>query len=137
MRKKFRLNRPEVAREVDERFRAGGSGREMERLTAVRLAAQGTHTLQEIADAVGRSRSAVGAWMQVVRTEGVEALLGRHQGRGQAPRVQGRALRELRTGVRRGRWRRAVEVQSWLAERHGIALSLAGTRYWLKKAGAS
>lgn len=109
----------------------------MERLTAVRLAAQGAHTLQEIADIVGRSRSAVGEWMRVVRTEGVAALLGRHQGRGQAPQVQGRALRELRTGIRRGRWRRAVEAQSWLAERHGIALSLPGTRYWLKKAGAS
>ncbi|MEI9893960.1 MAG: helix-turn-helix domain-containing protein [Chthoniobacter sp.] len=137
MRKTFRLKRPEVAAAVAARWREAGSAREMERLAAVRLALQGASTLEEIARSVGRGRSTVAEWMRVVREEGLEALLGRHQGRGRAPQVCGAALRGLRKGVRRGRWKRAVEVQAWLQARHGLELSLNGTRYWLKKAGAS
>jgi hypothetical protein len=137
MRKTFHLGRPELAAEVERRWRAGGSKREVERLQAVRLALKGEHTLAEIGAAVGRARSRVAEWMKTVRTEGLAALLGKHQGRGRAPRVQGRAWTELRKGVRRGRWKRAVETQAWLAQRHGVALSLNGMRYWLKKAGES
>jgi transposase len=109
----------------------------MERLAAVRLALQGQSTLEEIARSVGRGRSTIAEWMQVVRAQGLTTLLGRHQGRGRQPQVQGKVLQGLRKGVRRGRWQRAVEAQAWLKERHGLELSLNGTRYWLKKAGAS
>lgn len=137
MAKTFHLGRPELAAEVEAGLRRGGSGRVMQRLTALRLAMSGEHTLEEIGAVVGRSRRAVAQWMHVARAEGVAAVLASHQGRGQRPRVAGKAWRELRQGLTRGRWRRAKETRAWLEERHHIKLSLSGMRYWLKKAGES
>lgn len=108
----------------------------MERLNALRLGLGGEHTLEQIAQAVGRARSRVIEWIRIARQEGVEALLGRHQGRGRQAQVQGAALKGLRQGLRRGRWKRAKDAGQWLEQRHGISLSEAGVRYWLKKAGS-
>jgi transposase-like protein len=137
MRKPIQLERPDLAAEVVRLGRENLRPREAERLGAVRLAMTGKHTLAAIATQVGRARSTVAEWIRLVREKGLDALLGCHQGRGRAPRVQGKAWRELRKGLARGRWRRAVETQTWLAQRHQIHLTLAGTRYWLKKAGES
>ena len=122
MAKTFQLGRPELAAEVESRLAKGGSRREMERLMALRL---------------GRARSRIIEWMRVAREHGVEDLLGRHQGRGRVPRVKGAVLKGLRHGLRRGRWKRAKEAGQWLEQRHGVKLSQAGVRYWLKKAGES
>ncbi len=129
MGKTFQFGRPELAEEVERRWDQGGSKREMERLQAVRLAMKGEHTLEAIGEAVGRARSRIGEWMKIVREEGLAALLQRHQGRGRAPQVHGRAFAELRKGVRRGRWKRALEAQHWLEQRYGLHLSLNGMRY--------
>ena len=109
----------------------------MERLMALRLGMGGQHTLEEIGRAVGRARSRIIEWMRVAREHGVAELLGRHQGRGRAPRINAAALKGLRQGLRRGRWKRAKEAAQWLRARHGVSLSEAGVRYWLKKAGES
>ena len=137
MAKTFQLGRPELAAEVESRLAKGGSRREMERLMALRLGMGGEHTLEQIGRAVGRARSRIIEWMRVAREHGVEELLGMHQGRGRAPRVKGAALKGLRHGLRRGRWKRAKEAGQWLEQRHGVKLSQAGVRYWLKKAGES
>lgn len=137
MGKTFRLNRPELAPEIERRLKQGGSQREMQRLQALRLGLGGQHTLGQIGKAVGRARSRIIEWMRIAREEGVEALLGRHQGRGAQPQVQGKALAELKQGLRRGRWKRAKDAGHWLAQRHDIHLSVEGVRYWLKKAGES
>jgi transposase len=109
----------------------------MERLMALRLGLGAEHTLEEIARAVGRARSRIVEWMRIVREHGVAELLGRHQGRGRTPRVSAAALKGLRHGLRRGRWKRAKEAGAWLRARHAVSLSEAGVRYWLKKAGES
>lgn len=137
MPKTFQLGRPELSEEVEALLKKGGSARQMERLMALRLGLSGEHTLEEIGEIVGRSRSRIIEWMRLAREEGVGALLGIHQGRGRSARVSGKIFSELRQGVRRGRWKRAKETQAWLAERHGIKLSVPGMRYWLKKAGES
>ncbi len=137
MRKTFKLGRPELTAEIEQGLKKARNQREQQRLLALRLGQEGAHTLEEIAGIVGRARSRVAEWMRVARTEGVAALLGRHQGRGRAPRVSGTAFKELRHGVRRGRWKRAKEAQAWLAQRHGVAIGLTSTRNWLKKAGES
>jgi len=72
----------------------------------------------------------------VVRASGFQALLALHQGRGRAPQLKAKARKELRTGLRRGRWRRLKDAQQWLAKRHRISMGLGGVRYWVKKAGA-
>lgn len=137
MAKTFQLGKPELAEEIQRRLTEGGSFRDMERLTALRLGLGGEHTLEQIAQAVGRSRSRIIEWMRIARTEGVAPLLSRHQGRGREARVKGAALKGLRQGLVRGRWKRAKEAGQWLQQRHGIQLSEAGVRYWLKKAGES
>lgn len=140
MPKTFQLNKPELAAEVEQRFLQGGSPRVMERLSAVRMAMSGEFTLAQIGLAVGRDRSRIGAWMKVVREDGLPALpalLGLHQGRGRAPQVAGKALSGLRHGLQRGRWTRAKDAAAWLEQRHGISLTPGGARYWLKKAGES
>lgn len=137
MAKTFKLNKPELAEELERRLAEGGSGRDTKRLTALRLGMLGTHTLRQIGDVVGQSRSTIGNWMQVARNEGIAALLASHQGKGAAPKVKGKVLSELRHGLVRGRWKRSKEVREWLEERHGIRMGLTGARYWLKKAGES
>ena len=137
MPKTFKLARPDLATEVESLLKQGGSRRQMERLTALRLGLGGEHTLEQIAQAVGRARSRVIEWMRIAREQGVEQLLGRHQGQGRAARVKGVVLKDLRQGLRRGRWKRAKDAGQWLEQRHGIELSEGGVRYWLKKAGES
>ena len=137
MPKTFKLGRPELRDEVHERLRQGGSQRQTERLMAVRMAMEGQHTLEQIAQAVGRARSRITAWMRIVREHGLDELLGRHQGRGREAQVKDKALAGLRKGLRRGRWKSAQEAGLWLKQRHGVELSLSGIRYWLKKAQES
>lgn len=137
MAKTFQLGRPELGPEIERRLAQGGSQRHMERLMALRLGLGGEHTLEQISLAVGRSRSRIIEWMKTVREQGVEALLCRHQGRGRKPQVSAAALKGLRHGLRRGRWKRAKEAADWLQQRHGITLGVGGVRYWLKKAEES
>ncbi len=80
--KTFRLDVPELASQLDDRFAQCTSPRGFERLTAVRLGLGGQHTLAQLGEAVGRSRSWIIEWMRVVRQEGLGSLLSRHQGRG-------------------------------------------------------
>lgn len=137
MAKVFQLGRPELAQELEARLKRGGNRREMERLMALQMAMNGRSTLAQIAAAIGRSRSTLCEWMRIARNEGIEPLLGRHQGKGRAAQLKGKALTGLRKGLQRGRWPRAKDAQQWLAQRHGLKLSLSGMRYWLKKAGES
>lgn len=133
MPKRYRLAMTELAPEIKQRLRGLTKPRERERLLAVQMALSGQWTLQQIADAVGRARSRIGAWMRLVQDEGLPALLGIHQGRGRQPALKPKALKELRRGLRRGRWTRAKDAQQWLAERHQVRMGLGGVRYWLKK----
>jgi len=51
------------------------------------------------------------------------------------PGITGGALKELQTGLRQGRWKRAKEVQHWLRQRHEKRLSLDGGVLWLGELG--
>ena len=106
MAKKFQLGRPEWAEALTEQQVGAERARDHQRLSAVRLAMSGELTLAQIAKAVGKARSTVAEWMRVVRVDGLSALLALHQGRGRAPQLKAKAQKELRTGLRRGRWRR-------------------------------
>jgi len=112
MAKKFRLGRPELAEALTEQQAGAKRARDQQRLSAVRLAMSGELTLAQIAKAVGKARSTVAEWMRVVRVDGLSALLALHQGRGRAPQLQAKAQKELRTGLRRGRWRRLKDARA-------------------------
>ena len=44
-------------------------------------------------------------------------------------------LEELQAGLKSGRWKRAKEIQQWLASQHRKELTLKGVYYWLGKSG--
>lgn len=135
MAKRFRLGKPELAEELAVLSRQKTAPRDQQRLTAVRMAMSGQFTLGQIAAASGRARSAVGEWMRVVRTEGLVALLGRHQGRGRKSALGVKALKELRKGLARGRWARLGDIRQWLAQRHGVHMGEGGVAYHVGKRG--
>ena len=58
---------------------------------------------------------------------GLRGSAAEASGGGAAPGER-EGLERTAHGVQRGRWKRAKETQAWLEQRHGIALSLPGTR---------
>lgn len=95
----------------------------------------GNYTMEEIAEAVGRARSAVGRWAGWYRERGIEGLLDRSKPPGNKPAVSEEVRAELESGLREGRWKRGKEVRAWLASSHGIEMSIQGVYYWLGKVG--
>ena len=79
------------------------SGWKRERLLAVKLGLEGEWNLEEIARAVGRTRTQVQIWFDPFRAGGLAALL--HRGRGKGPQSLLRPLiaGEMRRKLRRGR----------------------------------
>ena len=94
-----------------------------------------TYTMEEIGQAVGRARSAVGRWAGWYRQGGAAGLLERKKPPGSAPSLDEFLQIALVEGLREGRWKRAKEVRAWLVADHGIAMSLKGVYYWLGKVG--
>jgi transposase len=135
MAKRFRLGKPELAGELEKLSRQAKLPREVERLTAVRMAMSGDFTLGQIAQACGRSRSAVGQWMRVAREQGLAALMGLHQGRGRSSAIRGKVKNEMLKGLARGRWKRLGDIARWLRERHGVEMGIGGVGYHVGKCG--
>ena len=44
-------------------------------------------------------------------------------------------LEALQVGLQAGRWKRAKEIQQWLASQHQVKMGLKGVYYWLGKLG--
>jgi transposase len=99
------------------------------------MAAQGQWTLQQIADAVCAGRSSVAGWLKTLREQGFEALVTRQPGQGAPGTLSPQLQKAIAEGLAQGRWRRARDVQRWLASEHDIELSLRGVYYYLGKAG--
>src|SRR3954468_22095064 len=104
------LGKPKQARLVVERLRTERVKPVRERLKAVKLGFDGQLSLEEIAAAVGRSRSVIQEWFDQFRRGGVAGLLTIRRGRGPASRLTPRGEEFLRSGVEAGRWRTAREV---------------------------
>lgn len=136
MPKRFHLNRPDLAQAVAAALPHSQDVSTQQRLLAMRLAASGQMTAAQIAEQIGISRRQFFHWVNALKEGGVEQLLRRGHGGGQAPQVQGAVLSELREGLRTGRWKRAKEIQQWLVQRHRQKMGLSGVYYWLGKLGA-
>ena len=130
---------PEQAAELRRRHRSTRDTREKERCQAVLLAHGGQHTYEEIAEIVGRARSTIQTWIKEFEGRGLLSLVHQQgQGGGKPTELRNEQIqRELREGLRSGRWMRAAEIQRWLYECHGVSRSLDSVYYWLGKlAGA-
>ena len=136
MRSPIQLGLPEVAAKIEAALaRPIAKAWQRQRLQAMRMAAQGKWTLQQIADAVGAGRSTVAAWLKLVRAQGFDALLHWKEGQGAPGKLNVEIQAEIRAGLGVGRWRRARDLVAWVQKEHGIELSLNGAYYYLGKAG--
>ncbi|MCX6998096.1 MAG: winged helix-turn-helix domain-containing protein, partial [Kiritimatiellaeota bacterium] len=99
------------------------------------LAASGEFTADQIAEQLDVSHRQFFYWLTALKQGGVEGLLVRKHGGGVPASVQGPMLEELREGLRKGPWKRAREIQRWLADRHQVQMGTTGVYYWLGKLG--
>lgn len=135
MPKRFHLQRPDLAQAVTAALARCDQVGDQQRLLAMRLACSGQLTAEQIAEQVGISRRQFFNWLKALKDGGVAGLLRREHGGGAKPQITGRALQEFQAGLRAGRWKRAKEIQQWLAGQHRIKLGLKGVYYWLGKLG--
>jgi len=136
MRPPVQLGLPEEAAKIEAALQQPpAKAWQQQRLQALYMAAQGQFTLQQIADAVSAGRSTVARWIKLVRENGLSALLEWKPGQGAPAQLNAQVQAELVAGLRRGRWRRARDVQRWLREEHQIELGLGGVYYYLGKVG--
>lgn len=105
-----------------------------QRLLVMRLVAQHELNAQQIAEVAGVARTTVFRYIDIFVEGGLEGLLKRQHRGGKAPTVTAPLQEELQEGLRQGRWKRAKEVQIWLAGK-GRQLALPTIYYWLGKAG--
>jgi len=135
MPKRFHLKRPDLAKAVTEALAQCDKVGDQQRLLAMRLACSGQLTAEQIAEQVGISRRQFFNWLKALKDDGVAGLLRREHGGGAQPQIKGQALEELQGGLKAGRWKRAKEIQQWLAGQHQVKMGLKGVYYWLGKLG--
>jgi len=135
MPKRFHLQRPELAQAVASALARCQDVGDQQRLLAVRLAASGQFTAAEIAQQLQISRRQFFNWIKALKTGGVEGLLQRCHGGGAQPQVRDKVWEEFQEGLKSGRWKRAKEIQQWLAQRHQVKMGIHGVYYWLGKLG--
>lgn len=132
----MQLGQPEEALKIEAALqRPLAKPWQRQRLQAMRMAAQGQWTLQQIGDAVGAGRSTVAGWLKLLRAQGLAALLQWKEGQGAPSRLNAQVQGALQAGLAAGRWRRARDLQLWLHKEHGIQMGLGGVYYYLGKVG--
>ena len=135
MPKRFHLHRPDLAQAVAAALAGCEDVKAQQRLLAMRLAASGQFTAAQIAEQLAISRRQFFHWVNALKAGGVAGLLEREHGGGAPPQLHGRVLTEMQAGLQAGRWKRAKEIQQWLAQQHKKKLGLTGVYYWLGKLG--
>jgi transposase len=121
---------------VAARLKGEPAGWRRERLLAVKFGLEGQLGLYEIAERLGRPRSVIQRWFDLLRQGGLERLLHKGRGPGTPSRLTAEAAAALRQKLAAGTWRRAADAQRWLAETHGVVVGLAAVYKYLKRLGA-
>jgi transposase len=135
---RLHLGVPEIAAVIDERYDQEPDGWRKRRLLAIKLAAKGEYTSAEVAEISDINRTWLFAWLKVVRSEGLEALLKREKPgpkpgppREMKPEVYA-ALKEM---VRTSEFNSAEQARRWLKEKHQVDRPYTTVWKWLKKLG--
>ena len=137
-RGKLKLGCPQVAAIIDKRYAKEPEGWRKTRLLAMKLTAHGEHRADEVAELCGISRGHLFAWLKVVRSQGLKALLQREKTgprKGTCRGVEKKVLDELNTKLEAGEFTTAVQVQRWLKDTHELAKPYNTVWNWLKKLG--
>ena len=136
-RKRTRLALGERERaELRQLLRTTADPRARERVRVALWAASGQHTLEDLAEQAGRARATIQNWLGKFSAGGIAGLLARDTPPGSRSPIAGRLVqRQLRVGLKAGRWHSAREVAEWLAGAHGIRRARKSIYYWLAKRG--
>ena len=136
-RKKTRLHlRPGERAELLKLSRCSICRHERERIKTALKAADGLHTLEDLADLAGRSRSTIQNWLNKFEAGRVAGLLERSTAPGMVSPLADEAIqKQLETGLTAGQWQSAAQVATWLLETHGIRRARKSIYYWLHKNG--
>ena len=136
-RRRTRLQLSETEQDEARRLcRSRADARERERARFALEAASGKYTLDDLAGRLGRSRSTLQNWLVKFEAGGLTGLLERDTAPGLAsPIAGGKLQRQLRNGLKAGRWRSAAHVAAWLEREHGIRRSRKSIYYWFGKWG--
>ena len=126
------------ARAVRERLKSKSlEGWQRQRLQVAAMGLARERTLPEIAAEAGVHPRTVSAWLEMLRSGGLEALLApRRRGKGPASWLNKITEAQLRSELKKGRWRRAEDAHRWLEEKLGRKLSLVVTYKYLGKCEA-
>ena len=132
------MGSPKVAAVIDERYAAERDGWRKRRLLAVKLAAKGECTSEQVAELCGVARSHLFVWLRLVREGGLEALLAREKPgpkegtlRGVAPEI----VAALAERIASQQFASAEQARRWLKEKHGVERPYITVWSWLKKFG--
>lgn len=132
------LGRPDLSPEIEKKYRQEKDARSKTKLLCVKLAAEGEHSAEKIADICGCSRASVFEWVRQFRQGGFENLLHREKPGPQRGEMRGlpEAVQEqIKEGVQSGRWTTAEATRQWLEREHGIKKLYVTVWQWLKKVG--
>ena len=108
--------------------------RAKERLNFILKASTGEFTLEELATRCGRARATLQNWLTKFEAEGIKTLLARDTPPGKVSPLSGGDLqKDLKIGLKAGRWSTAQQVADWLRQEHGIKLARKSVYYWFRK----
>jgi transposase len=132
MSKKLNVAGPATNDEIGAAYQASRVPHERERLLAIRMGQQGEWTFEKIAHTLGRGRDTIVRWVRAYRQGGIPRRLERRY-EGRREKLSEGDKQALVDGLRRGQWKTAKEIRSWLQRERGIELKLGGVYYWLKQ----
>jgi transposase len=135
-RPRSKLDKKAQASEVMERLAKEPPGWKRERLLALKHGLEGEMSLEEIAEAMGRARSCIQRWFDTYRSRGLEGLLHKAHAGGVESTLKASVAAAMIEKLKEGKWRRALDVQCWLAQEHGVAVALPTVYKYLGKCEA-
>ena len=136
-RTKLSMSAGELA-QIKQEIRSASDARDKERLQVVLWATSGQHSLEALAQLVGRARSTIQIWLDDFTEGGRAKLLERAAPPGKpSPVAEPKVQAQLQAGLQAGRWRTAGQVAAWLKETHGIERAAKSLYYWLGKVGGA
>jgi len=118
--------------EVESAYQALTKKQDVEKLLAIKLGMDGTHTTTEIAHILSKSRGAISHWVKAFRVGGIPALLIRKERTGRPASLSEEHKAILRNGLEEGLWRTALEAHEALKQA-GCPVQLNDIYYWLHK----
>jgi transposase len=122
--------------EIEAAHQAHSGKQATEKLLAIKLGMDGTHTTTEIAHILSKSRGAISQWVKTFREGGLPALLRQKDRTGRPALLSETHKAILREGLSEGRWRTAVEAHEALKQA-GCPVKLNDIYYWLHKLGGA